>query len=39
MKKTSLVSIRQLTSAAIICMATTALAQVEQSEARVDAAL
>jgi HEAT repeat protein len=39
MKKTSLVGIRRLTSAAIICMATTALAQVERSEARVDAAL
>ena len=39
MKKPFLVSIRQLIPAAIICIATTALAQPEQQESRVDAAL
>lgn len=39
MKKIFLVSIRQLIPAAIMCIATTALAQPEQQEARVGAAL
>jgi hypothetical protein len=39
MEKPFLLSIRQITSAAIICLAATALAQPEQQEPRVDAAL
>jgi hypothetical protein len=39
MKKPFPVSIRQLIPAAIICLATTGLAQPEQQESRVDAAL
>jgi hypothetical protein len=39
MKNPFLVGIRQLTSAAIMWMATTAVAQVQQPESRVDAAL
>jgi hypothetical protein len=39
MKNPSFISIRQLASAAIICLAATALAQPGQQESRVDAAL
>ena len=39
MKKSSLVTIRRLVPAALMCIATTALAQPEQQEAQVDAAL